>query len=276
MEFLRFGSTIPGSYWGCCACDVIQDFNQYPDAKASIQLVTGDTGSAITNNDGVSLFAGPTYHDIFKQRIRVGTFDNRDMPNHGFLAILTAEQLEGEIGQQWLVILKAAGFEFIRSVSNSVYGGPNLYDGSGGGGDDEYYEGDDGDGGSYLNHIFGLFRNIGNGAVEDPFTPPQQWLDIPSVVPEMTNFLPETSDGRRALAMTQRTAQTAIWNELGPATFMTEKELEAQGVPVWLAGLRSENKQELKSVRASRTDRKVKAGEAKVPAQPGWAMPIAG
>ena len=45
MEFLRFGSSIPGGYWGCCACCIIQNFKFDPKAKASIQLVSGDSGT---------------------------------------------------------------------------------------------------------------------------------------------------------------------------------------------------------------------------------------
>ena len=43
MEFLRFGSSIPGSYWGCCAFDIIQNFGAYdPDDPLSIEMVDGE------------------------------------------------------------------------------------------------------------------------------------------------------------------------------------------------------------------------------------------
>src|SRR3546814_3229716 len=118
MEFLRFGSSIPGSYWGCCAVDIIQDFKQPPDGKASIQVVDGDGGNPLRGK-----FFGPTWKDIFLQRLRIGTFADRNMPNHGFLAILTDWQIKSKPGSDWLKILKEQGFEFIRTVDNSVYSG---------------------------------------------------------------------------------------------------------------------------------------------------------
>lgn len=229
MEFLRFGSSIPGTYWGCCAVDIIQNFKFDPDEKASIQLVSGDGGGALTKN-GKALFAGPTYRDIFHQRLRIGTFSNRDMPNHAFLAVLTKDQLEYGHGPKWLAILKECGFEFIRAMSNSVYAGASL--------------GKLGKGQS-VNYLFGLFRNIGNGAISDPFTPPKEWTDLPSVKPEAWEMVadPET------LAIAQHSEDTAIWDKIGPATFLTEEEVVAAGAPVFLAGLRSEFPQQKKEER---------------------------
>src|SRR3546814_6569676 len=77
MEFLRFGSSIPGGYWGCCAFDIAQCFKQNPDDKASISVVNGDGGFPMMDGKGV-LFLGPTWHDIFKQRLRINTFDTKD------------------------------------------------------------------------------------------------------------------------------------------------------------------------------------------------------
>src|SRR3546814_8591595 len=59
MEFLRFGSSIPGGYWGCCAFDIAQCFKQNPDDKASISVVNGDGGFPMMDGKGV-LFLGPT------------------------------------------------------------------------------------------------------------------------------------------------------------------------------------------------------------------------
>src|SRR3546814_7262228 len=70
MEFLRFGSSIPGGYCGCCAFDIAQCFKQNPDDKASISVVNGDGGFPMMDGKGV-LFLGPTWHDIFKQRLRI-------------------------------------------------------------------------------------------------------------------------------------------------------------------------------------------------------------
>lgn len=218
MEFLRFGSNIPGAYWGCCACCIIQNFNVYPKAKASIQLVGGDSSSPITKGKE-SLFAGPTWEDIFWQRIRSGTFDTRDMPNHAFIAILTEWQLANNPGKQWLEILKKAGFEFVRTVSNSVYAGSNV-------------------GGKPTNHspnyIFMLVRNVGEGAIKDQFTPPKAWTNLESVVPEPWMRLSDTVD----LTKEVRDAQRKVWDSLAPAKFLTESEVEAAGAPVTYSGIR--------------------------------------
>jgi hypothetical protein len=232
MEFLRFGSSIPGSYWGCCAVCIIQNFKFDPDEKASIQLVSGDGGGPITQN-GSSLFAGPTYRDIFWQRIRTGTFDQRDMPNHAFLAVLTDWQVKSSVGGKWLAILKEAGFEFIRSVANSVYTGSGL----------AVPQGE----GRKLNYIFGLFRNIGAGAPENPFLPPVEWDALPSVKLQAVTELP------LSLAKAQWEADTAIWERIGPPKFLTEKEVTAAGAPVILAGLRSKFPQQSKQEREAAT-----------------------
>lgn len=221
MEFLRFGSSIPGSYWGCCACDIIQNFKVMPDAKASIQLVAGDGGNPVLQN-GQQVFAGPTYKDIFMQRIRFGTFGKNDMPNHAFIAILTSNQLAGAIGKAWLPILKEVGFEFIRTVSNSVYGGqalnkPGVFNDA------------------FQNHILMLVRNIGNGAIKNPYLPPKEWADLPEVVPEAWNLL--TSVGE-SMAVEVQKVQLEIWDKIGPAKLLTEAQVREAGAPVTMAGKR--------------------------------------
>lgn len=221
MEFLRFGSSIPGGYWGCCACCIIQNFNVDPDTKASIQLVYGDGGNAVVRGRE-QVFAGPTYRDIFHQRLRSGTFDTRDMPNHAFIAILTEWQLTNTTGSKWLTILKEAGFEFIRTVGNSVYSGQSLAS--------ELPK----NGGTNKNHIFMLVRNIGAGCSSNPFVPPKQWTDLPSSCPEAWERLTDTRD----LAEKQFSAQTTIWDKIGPPKFLTESEVEKAGAPVILAGQR--------------------------------------
>lgn len=251
MEFLRFGSSIPGSYWGCCACCIIQDFNQDPDQKMSIQLVGGDGGNPVMLGKGIA-FAGPTYRDIFNQRIRFGTFDKRDMPNHAFLAILTENQISGSVGRKWLAILREAGFEFIRSVANSVYTGQNLGKPSGNG--------------SSMNHIFGLFRNIGTGASADPFTPPKQWTLLPFVVEEAWERI---NDGKE-MTKKQHEVHTAIWNKIGPPKLLTEAEVVAAGAPVIYAGLRSQYPQQPKDARErtkAQVDKKIGVKAAQ-PADP--------
>lgn len=235
MEFLRFGSSIPGSYWGCCAVCIIQDFNQDPDQKSSIQIVSGDGGGGLTTHGGLA-FAGPTYGDIFKTRMRIGTFSTKDMPDHAFFAILTEYQVNNYIGKKWLALLKAEGFEFIRAQSNSVYTGNTVPD-----------VGAPNAGGSHPNYIFGLFRNIQVSRVPDPFKPPQSWTNLPSVVPEAWEAIPEAE--RAAVAQAQTDFGRSHWAATGPTKLLTEKNLVEAEAPVILAGLRSKYPPQEKSAR---------------------------
>ena len=253
MEFLRFGSSIPGSYWGCCACCIIQNFKVDPDAKASIQLVNGDGGHPITDSNGQMLFAGPTWRDIFWQRLKFGTFDKRDMPNHAFFAILTENQIAGSIGAKWLAILKEAGFEFIRSVSNSVYTGNSLANYS----DNR---------GSNKNYIFGLIRNIGSNGDGDSLTPPDAWTALGKTVPEAWELV--SHEDRKAFAKEQHAAQTALWKANNPGPLLTEKQVQDAGAPVTMAGRRSEFPQELKETREAKRKAKESVGKSAV-AAPG-------
>lgn len=238
MEFLRFGSSIPGAYWGCCACSIIQNFKVDPDQPASIEVTIGDSG------DSCGKFAGPTWRDIFWQRLRYGEFSTNDMPNHAFIAILTQSQLDGGYGKQWAEILAEAGFEFVRTVCNSVYSGAALF--KEGGAKD-----------SSKNHIFMLVRNIGSGRITDPFTPPKAWSDIKGRVvaghdmlfadPDAIGALP--GGATVALARKQEAFHTKVWNDKGPAKFYTAEELEALGVPVVMAGIRTQFPPTLKATR---------------------------
>lgn len=236
MEFLRFGSHIPGAYWGCCACSVIQNFKIDPDVKWSSQVQYGDSGSAVVDpSRREQVWVGPTYGDIFKARIRIGEFDNRDMPNHAFIAILTEGQCTSDPGKKWLKLLREVGFEFIRTVGNSVYNGPALLN-------------PDSPGSPHKNHIFGLFRNIGNGSVKDQFTPPKAWSDLPKVKGEANECvlyyheLVGSEGTTEKLTERQRQQDLVIWEALGPPKFLTEKEVEDAGAPVVLMGLRDEEK----------------------------------
>lgn len=251
MEFLRFGSSIPGSYWGCCAVCVIQNFNFDPDEKASIQLVDGDCGNPVVDFTGEELFAGPTYRDIFWQRLRIGTFHKDLMPNHVFLAVLTEGQISYNPGKKWLALLKEAGFEFIRTTDNSVYTGQNLE------GENPYPVS------AHPNYLFGLFRNIGAGSIEDPFTPPKAWTDLPSVTVEALDYL--TDEEKNILTTAQKDAHRKVWEEHNQP-LLTRKEVEAAGAPVTLAGLRSMFPQQLES---ERNEAKQQAGAADyVPYEP--------
>lgn len=231
MEFLRFGSSIPGEYWGCCACDIIQNFSQSPSTKASIQLVTGDSGTGITHKNELA-FAGPTLKDIFETRIRIGTFGNREMPNHAFFAILTEGQCNSDIGKEWLKLLKDNGFEFLRCVDNSVWS-PKK------------------------NYIFALFRNCGPHAITDPFEPPASWKAINQVVPETWEGI--TGDARKNFIADQTKAQKDIWSK-GKTSIKTESEIVAAGAPVVMAGLRTEFPVELKATRETKMEARNKAG----------------
>jgi len=267
MEFLRFGSSIPGSYWGCCAVCIIQNFNFDPDAPASIELVSGDGGHPIIKNKEAA-FLGKTYKEIFLQRLRMGTFGAGDMPNHAFLAVLTQDQLGTQRGLQWLKLLKENGFEFIRTVGNSVYSGDSLHDGTTpeytpedcdedwDEYDDGYYEGEN----SHPNYLFGLFRNIGASPITDPFMPPQQWLDLDGGVDEVIHHLP--IEARDHLTSSRNDVHLSQWDKIGPAQFFNRQELIDAGVPVTLAGLRSPNPQELEEFRKLRQEQAAPAQKA--------------
>lgn len=239
MEFLRLGSSIPGSYWGCCAVDIIQNFSSCsPDDPASIELVEGDGGYSSLDENGEKLFLGKTYREIFMSRLRIGTFCNDDMPNHAFLAILAQDQLD--MATEWLEILKETGFEFIRCVDNSVYTGPWLITHN--------------QRSSHKNYIFGLFRNIGAGAVDDPFKPPSEWLSLPDP------YKGDMSEENR------RKVQLDIWDKIGPAVVYTEQELA--GVPITLAGIRSEYPQEPAKTRKYKEEQKKKTTASAFPFTP--------
>lgn len=254
MEFLRFGSSIPGRYWGCCACCIIQNFDFDPDEPAAIELVEGDGGTPLqlynAETDSYNpAYAGMTYREIFETRIRIGTFSLNEMPNHAFFAIMTDWQLCQSYGRKWLEILKANGFEFIRTVDNSVYSGSSLLSGN--------------PSSAHPNYIFGLIRNIGRGAIVDPFTPPKQWLDIkgPEGMEEAHEFI---KDGE-GLAERQRVAHTAIW-QAGETKIRTLEEVKAAGVPIEMAGLRSQMPQQPESERSAA----LKANPDYMPSQPCW------
>lgn len=245
VEFLRFGSSIPGGYWGCCAGDIIQAFKSMPDEPSSCQSVNGDSGYPQQGDNGEALFFGPTNKDLFLQRLRYGTFgDGRSMPNHFFIIALTDSQVNSEIGKAWLPILKENGFEFIRTVDNSVW--------------------------SVTNHLFGLFRNCGADRIKDQFTPPKAWTDLPSngkmELWEFITPVDNNDETPKGLTKQYREVDKPLFDAL-PTKLLTEAEVIAAGAPVILAGLRSENPQELKDVREKRNAAKGKVAETSLRAQ---------
>lgn len=266
MEFLRFGSSIPGEYWGCCAGDIIQNFKQDPDTKASIQLVEGDSGFPLTHGSE-GAYLGPTLRDIFWQRLRVSTFGKTDMPNHFFIAVLEDGQLSSGHGKKWLALLKEAGFEFLRTVDNSVYTGPNLLSVEGSEptpcdcGDPDCEMMDEDEKSPHKNHLFLLVRNIGGGKIDDPFTPPKAWTDLPNKMSEPWQFLEPAL--RKDIASNQRLAHTNIWNEHGPTVIMKESEVVAAGAPVIMAGVRTALPVQTKAARDAA--KKVLKKEGKIP-----------
>lgn len=237
MEFLRFGSSIPGEYWGCCCGDIIQNFKQHPDTKASIQLVDGDGGASITHNGEIA-FAGPTLKDIFETRMRIGTFGKRDMPNHFFFVVLEDSQCQSAIGKAWLKMLAEHGFEYLRTVNNSVW--------------------------NKRNHVFALFRNCGPNKEKNVFSPPKAWTDIEKAVPEAMFSDLSTPEKRQAFSDEISAKQKAIW-DAGTTVIRTLSEIEAAGAPVIMAGMRSEFPPELKAKRDQKLQARKDAGN---PVQP--------
>lgn len=236
MDFMRFGSSIPGEYWGCCAASIIQNFSQDPDTKASSQLTVGDSNTAIMRG-GELAFAGPTLRDIFETRIRIGEFSDRDMPNHAFFAILTAGQCDSGIGKKWLKILKDNGFEFLRCVDNSVWS-PKK------------------------NYVFALFRNMGSHAIADPLQPPAAWTQLKQVVPETWEAI--TGDERKNFIKQQTAALKEIWAK-GTSKILKESEIVAAGAPVIMGALRTEFPPETKATRQAKMEKRV---ELKLPVHP--------
>jgi hypothetical protein len=232
MECLRFGSTIPGGYWGCCAADIIQNCKVDPDAPASISLVDGDGGTFMQK------FLGKTYREILESRLRIGSFSTRDMPNHAFFVMLERNQIASGFGQKWMAILKEHGFEFIRTVNNSVWNKDN--------------------------YVFALFRNNGPNAVGDQFTPPPGWTDLPSVKKEAWELIPAAE--RKQLTKDQAAVDQTIWDKIGPAKFYSQQELVDAGVPVTLAAIRTSFPPQGPTARAEAIAKYQKgAGEGKQP-----------
>jgi hypothetical protein len=232
MEFLRFGSSIPGSYWGTCSTCIIQNFKVDPDAPASIQLVCGDGGEPLGDQ-----YLGKTYREIFEGRLRIGTFSDSSMPNHTFLAIMTSTQINSGNGYKWLKILHENGFEFIRAFDNSVYSGEDLYD------EDDPVDSEN------PNYLFGLFRNIGQGRIQDPYHPPHAWKELG----------PEQHNDEYHLKR---------WEEIGYPVIYTQEELKSEKIPVTMAGLRSKFPQQSLELRESSLNfESSKSGSSSAPFQ---------
>src|SRR3546814_14277747 len=73
--------------------------------------------------------------------------------------------MKNEPGKSWLKILKEEGFEFLRTVDNSVYSGSSVIESATDGANKS----------SHKTYLFGLFRNIGTGYVGNPYKAPTEW-----------------------------------------------------------------------------------------------------
>lgn len=214
MEFLRFGSSIPGAYWGCCAMDIIQNMKVDPDTKQSIGLINGDSGHLITEH-GEPLYIGLTYGDIFRSRMIIDSMSTSHHPDHAFLCTMTSSQINTGVGAKWLKILAEEGFEFVATVDNSVYSGDIVID-------SVDYEGVS----SHENYLFACFRNIGTGSVDDPRLAPSAWrklktVDAPVLTPER----------RKEINTAQREWHMKRWHEnLAKHKTYTLQQLYAHGL----------------------------------------------
>lgn len=162
--------------------------------------------------------------------------------------MLTESQIGYGNGLAWLKVLKENGFEFIRAVDNSVYSGESLS------GEDYYDE----DCGSSINYLFGLFRNIGTGKIANPFQPPHAWTELEGGVQELGRTL--SSGQATDLQESRDELHLKRWNEIGPVKFYRKEQLKEDGVPITMAGRRSEFPQEPEAIREQKQQAK---GEAK-------------
>lgn len=243
MEFLRLGSSIPGGTWGCCAFDVIQDFATDPEETHYIELVNGDSGDPILNKDYEGEFFGSTNKEVFEQRLKFATFSRCELPNHGFLAVITQDQLRTKDGMAWLKILKEYGFEFIRAVDNSVYTGNDLYDPS---------EKNSCSSAPKIVYLFGLFRNISTSRIVNPYVPPYEWTDLDQVVPEQ-----EIPSNKFCLEVTE--AQLELYKNLPDRKTYSLAEIKAKDVHPTMAGRRSKLPQEKLCVREKKLETEAKS-----------------
>jgi hypothetical protein len=106
-----------------------------------------------------------------------------------------------------------------------------------------------------------LFRNVGSGAIKDPYTPPKAWSDLKQVVPETWQHYDfKGVDFNKQV----QEAQLPVYNALPKNEFLSEKKLETLGVPVTYAGCRSTMPQQSKDARVA-VQGKAKASSIKAP-----------
>lgn len=164
IECLRLGARRGGEGIGCCAMDVIQGFNNSPDAICPQQPhFDGDGWSPSFHPDGKGQLCiggeGITNEQAFLSHITHGSFTPEPEPDHGFVCVLTDSQCSSSTGKKWLAILKREGFEWVGCTSNSVYAG------------------------YHPNHVFMLLRNthehMEDSELEQLKHPPKAWEELP-------------------------------------------------------------------------------------------------
>lgn len=158
IECLRFGARRGGQGIGCCAVDVLQGFNNDPDAEGTpIPFFDGDSWTPVMNYDGdesEQLHVVGTNEQIFLSYLIHGSFTPEPVNDHAWIAILTEEQCGSYTGQKWLRILHREGFKYVTTVNNGVYS--------------EYHP----------NHIFILTRNTDENISPEELGPPSLWQEL--------------------------------------------------------------------------------------------------
>lgn len=164
IECLRLGARRGGEGIGCCAIDVIQGFNNAPDAICPQQPFFNADEYRVEFYDNTSDQLclggeGITNEQVFLAQLTHGSFTPFPEPDHGFIVTMTENQISSSNGQKWLTILKREGFKWVGCVSNSVYG--------------EYHP----------NHIFMLLRstheNMDDDEIQELKSPPSFWESLP-------------------------------------------------------------------------------------------------
>lgn len=193
IECLRLGARRGGDGIGCCAMDVIQGFNNDPDKIRPQQpFYEGDSWSPLfyegTDKQLCVGGEGITNEQAFLAYITHGSFTNEPAADHGFIAVLTDSQVQGETGKKWLRILKREGFKWVGAVSNSVYS--------------EYHP----------NHVFMMLRSTLECMEADERerlkSPPEYWENLPepTETPEERFYI---NSGEISKAHTPATEETA-------------------------------------------------------------------
>jgi len=170
IECLRLGARRGGEGIGCCAIDVFQGFSNEPSAvRPPIPLFEGDSRLPIRryiDDEYRQVTAEGTNEEVFLTYLKVGTMSNDPLADHGFIAVLSGEQLLTSTGQAWLRILHREGFKWVGATSNAVYA--------------EYHP----------NHIFMLLRStrdfMDESEIEELQRPPSFWTSLgePEETPE--------------------------------------------------------------------------------------------